>query len=85
MHLSSAERYAPVTCKNKCIIKHCRNSMMFFYEERCTKKETKSSFYVSMGSFYGGKRRHLVGFYTQILPAKWINKENFDEENGMKE
>lgn len=85
MHFSSAERYAPVTRKNKCIIKHCRNSLIFFNGEKCANKETKSSFYVSMGSFYGGKRRHLVGFYTQILTAKLINKEAFDEENGMKE
>ena len=79
MHLSSAEKYAPATTK------HRRKSLIFFNEEKCTNKETKSTYDVTMGSFEGAKRRHLVAFYTQFLRAKLINKEKFAEETGMKE
>ena len=74
-----AENYTKISKKYIRLIHHCRKSLLFFNDEEWKKKDTDSSFDVTMGSFDGAKLYELIGIYIQSLlidSIKLITKEN---------
>ena len=74
-----AENYTKISKKYIRLIHHCRKSLLFFNDEEWKKKDTDSSFDVTMGSFDGAKFCELIGISIQSLltdSIELITKEN---------
>ena len=70
------------------MIYQCRKSLLFFNNEAWKKKDTDSSFDVTMGSFDIAELCELIGIYIQSLltdSIKLITKENIGlyQDDGL--
>ena len=70
------------------LIYHYRKSLLFFNDEAWKKKDTDSSFDVTMGSFDGAELCELIGIYIQSLltdSIELITKENIGlyQDDGL--
>ena len=61
--LSFAASLTEITVNEKELIKHCCKTVLFHEGEPWSKKQTKNSFDVPMGSFHGAEVCELVGLY----------------------
>ena len=77
--LDLAANYTKISKEDIRLIYHCRKSLLFFNDEAWKKKDTDSSFDVTMGSFDGAELCELIGIYIQSLltdSIELITKEN---------
>ena len=77
--LDFAANYTKISKEDIRLIYHCRKSLLFFNDEAWKKKDTDSSFDVTMGSFDGAELCELIGIYIQSLltdSIELITKEN---------
>ena len=58
------------------IIKHCRESLLFYRNEAWKKKDTDTTFDVTMGSYDGADLCELIGIYIQSLLTNILSKDN---------
>ena len=77
--LDFAGNYTKISKEEIRLIYHCRKSLLFFNDEGLKKKDTDSSFDVTMDSFDGAELCELIGIYIQSLltdSIELITKEN---------
>ena len=77
--LDFAATFTNISKEDIRLIYHCRKSLLFFNNEAWKKKDTDSSFDVTMGSFDGAELCELIGIYIQSLlvnSIELIEKEN---------
>ena len=65
--LDFAGNYTKISKEDIRLIYHCRKSLLFFNDEAWKKKDTDSSFDLTMGSFDGAELCELIGIYIQSL------------------
>ena len=76
MAIGFAQEHNIFTEKDLRIIKHCRKSLLYVNNEPWKKKNTKSCFDVTIGSYDGAEICQLVGIYIQFKLAKLIDKKS---------
>ena len=86
--LGFAGNYTKILIEDIHLIYHCIKSLLFFNNEAWKKKDTDSSFDVTMGSFDGAELCELIGIYIQSLltdSIELITKENIGlyRDNGL--
>ena len=72
--IAFAENYVSISKEDIRIIKHCRNSLLFYENEAWKKKDTDATFDVTMGSYDGAKFCELIGIYIQSLLTNLLFK-----------
>ena len=72
--IAFAENYVSISKEDIRIIKHCRNSLLFYENEAWKKKDTDVTFDVTMGSYDGAKFCELIGMYIQSLLTNLLFK-----------
>ena len=73
--ISFISNHTAISAEDIRIIKHSRNSLLFDLEESKKKKETSSSFNVTMGRYNGAELCELIGNFTQSVLQVIMNKE----------
>ena len=73
--LSFASEYATDTI---CIIKHYRKLLLVHLDQSWKKKDSKSCFDVTVGSFDAAELCELIGIYIQSILAKKASKNDMD-------
>ena len=77
--LDFAENYTKISKEDIRLIYHCRKSLLLFNDEAWKKKDTDSSFAVTMSNFDRTELCKLIGIYIQSLltdSIELITKEN---------
>ena len=86
--LDFAAKYTKLSKEDIRLIYHCRKSLLFFNNKAWKKKDTDSSFDVTMGRCDGTELCELIGIYTQSLlteSVELIAKENIGlyQDDGL--
>ena len=76
--ITFAENYISISKEDIRIIKHCRKSLLFYENEAWKKKDTDTTFDVTMGSYGGAELCELIGIYIQFLLTNILSKDNMD-------
>ena len=74
--ITFAENYISISKEDIRIIKHCRKSLLFYENEAWKKKDTNTTFDVTMGSYDGAEVCKLIGIYIQSLLTNILSKDN---------
>ena len=74
--ITFAENYISISKEDIRIIKHCRKSLLFYEKEAWKKKDTDTTFDVTMGSYDGAEACELIGIYIQSLLTNILPKDN---------
>ena len=74
--ITFAENYISISKEDIRIIKHCRKSLLFYENEARKKKDTDTTFDVTMGSYDGAEVCELIGIYIQSLLTNILSKDN---------
>ena len=70
------ENYISISEEDIRIIKHSRKSLLFFENDSCKKKDTDTTFDVTMGNYDGAELCKLIGIYIQSLLTDILSKDN---------
>ena len=83
--ITFAENYISISKEDIRIIKHCRKSLLFYENEALKKKDTDTTFDVTMGSYDGAEVCELIGIYIQSLLTNILSKDNMGlyRDNGL--
>ena len=74
--ITFAENYIPISKEDIRIIKHCRKSLLFYRKEAWKKKDTDTTFNVTMGSYDGAELCEIIGIYIQSLLINILSNDN---------
>ena len=72
--ITFAENFILISKEDIRITKHCKKSLLFYDNEAWKKKDTDTTFDVSMGSYDGAEVCELIGIYIQSLLTNIISK-----------
>ena len=71
-----SKRYPSISKEDIRITKHCRKSLLFYKSEAWEKKDTDSTFDVTMESYDGVELCEVIGIYIQSPSTNMLSKYN---------
>ena len=74
--ITFAKDYIWISKEDIRIIKHCRKSLLFYRKEAWKKKDTDTTFNVTMGSYDGAELCEIIGIYIQSLLINILSNDN---------
>ena len=74
--ITFAKDYIWISKEDIRIIKHCRKSFLFYRKEAWKKKDTDTTFNVTMGSYDGAELCEIIGIYIQSLLINILSNDN---------
>ena len=74
--ITFADNYILISKEDIRIIKHCSESLLFYWNGAWKKKDADTTFDVTMGSYDGAEFCELIGIYIQPLLTNLLAKDN---------